>query len=128
MKTIVASSLLLLAVAIALVSCKKDDPASAQANVSFTIGHQPGQGGGVMFIGKPNVDVRVTALVAAFPAQNFRENIAIRDPNQVFSTANWYELGEFTGVTSGQQWTFSFTGSVANGGAPYTANASYTVP
>lgn len=119
---------LLAAALLCIGGCKKDDPASAAANVSFAISSQPGASGGVMFIAKPSIDVKLTAVVGQLPAQNFRENIPIQNSNQVFSSANWYELREFTGVTSGQQWTFSFTGTVANGGAAYNVNSSYTVP
>ncbi|HMQ80231.1 MAG TPA: hypothetical protein PKE39_11335 [Ignavibacteria bacterium] len=93
-------------------------------NVTFTMGVQQSTNG-VQFTWQPNVSVRVSQMILG--TNGFSDTIT-DNSNQLY-TGNevWAYPNEYTGVTSGQQWQFSFTGTDSlNQG--YTATANLTIP
>ena len=98
--------------------------------VTFTMGTTQGsQQGSTMFTLKPSVDVTITTITAKLPAQQFEDLLTNPTPDAVVSSQNTYELEEYTGVQSGQQWEFVFVGKIGSStGTAYTVTANYTIP
>lgn len=96
-------------------------------NVTFTIGQRQGDQGGIMFTVKPSTAITVTQVIVSLPAQGFQD--IIQDDGQTVYQAQTYDLAEYTGVASGQQWTFNFKGKIGNAqGQDYDVNSNYTIP
>ena len=112
--------------------CKKDSPTGPAntnpAGVAFTIATQPGQNNGVLFVAKPNMDVRVASVIFVLAANHFADTLVNQTPATVFTASTFYELREYTGVQSGQQWTYLFNGAVAANNTPFSVGVSYTIP
>jgi hypothetical protein len=129
--------LLLLFLLVFLTGCKKDDPVSTGSGglditggggVTFTISQRQGNQGGIMFTAKPSTAVTVTQITVSLPAQNFND-ILQGDGTTVFQGSQTYDLEEYTGVASGQQWTFKFEGKLGSAqGQAYSVTSNYTVP
>ena len=97
-------------------------------SVTWTISQRQGDNGGIMFTAKPSVAVTVTSVAISLPAQNFNDPVQ-GDGQTVYQPGQFYDISEYTGVASGQQWTFAFQGKVGSStGTAYTANSNYTVP
>ncbi len=95
--------------------------------VTFTIGHTQGNQG-IVFTAKPSVDATVSEFTINLPAQNFTETYQ-GDGTTVFKAGSVYSIQEYTGVASGQQWTFNFKGKLGSStGQDYNVNSNYTVP
>lgn len=93
-------------------------------NVTFTMGVQQSTNG-VQFTWQPNVSVRVTSLILA--TNGFADTIT-DNSNQLYTAGQvWAYPNEYTGVTTGQQWQFSFTGTDSLNQA-YTSTANLTIP
>ncbi len=93
-------------------------------NVSFTMGVQQSTNG-VQFTWQPSVSVRVTKLVLG--TNGFSDTITDNSNQLYASNQVWAYPNEYTGVTSGQQWQFSFTGTDSSNQA-YTSTANLTIP
>ncbi len=97
-------------------------------NVVFTIGHTQGQNGGILFTAKPSVDVTVTEFTMNLPEQNLSDKYQ-GDGTTVFKAGTVYSLEEYTGVATGQKWTFNFKGKIGSStGTAYDVNSNYTIP
>ena len=80
-----------------------------------------------MFTAKPSAAATVTQITVSLPAQNFND-VLQGDGQTVFQGGTVYDLDEYTGVTSGQQWTFKFEGKLGSAqGQPYDVTSNYTV-
>jgi hypothetical protein len=95
-------------------------------NVTFTISAMQGQQG-IVFIATPNASVKLTKVTVSLPAQQFTD-VLTDDGTTVFNANEPVQLEEYTGVSSGQQWTFKFEGSLANGGQAFNVTSNYTIP
>ena len=96
-------------------------------NVTFTVTTQQGQQG-VDFVFTPSTNVTVTQVTVSLPAQGFQENVQ-GDGTTVFGPGNAFSVGEYTGVASGQQWTFQVTGKIGSAtGTAYNVTANLTIP
>jgi len=99
-------------------------------NVTFTVTsvNDPQQGT-TNFAFKPSVDVTVTSIVVSVPAENFTYTETNPNPAEVFTAAEGFSLTGYTGVATGQQWTFQVKGNIgtANGQA-YDVTVNYTIP
>ncbi len=93
-------------------------------NVTFTMGVQQSTNG-VQFTWQPNVSVRVTSLILS--TNGFADTIT-DNSNQLYTAGQvWAYPNEYTGVTSGQQWQFNFSGTDSlNQG--YSSTANLTIP
>ncbi len=93
-------------------------------NVTFTMGVQQSTNG-VQFTWTPSVSVRVSKMILS--TNGFSDTIT-DNSNQLY-TANqvWVYPNEYTGVTTGQQWQFGFTGTDSLNQS-YTSTASLTIP
>ena len=97
--------------------------------VTFTIGTKQGQQGGIVFTFKPSTDVTLTTATLKLPAQQYEDVLTNPDPSTVFTAQNVYDLDEYTGVVSGQQWTITFVGKLGSTtGTAFTVTANYTIP
>jgi hypothetical protein len=96
--------------------------------VTFTISHRQGDQGGIMFTVRPSTAVTVTQYTCSLPAQQFSETYE-GDGTTVYPGNQVYDIAEFTGVASGQQWTFNIKGKIGSAtGQNYDVNTNYTVP
>jgi len=129
-------TLLLTAIAALLFvwGCKDDgtgtnpfDPGGTGGDVTFTMTGQ-GNANEYYFYFKPSVDVKITRLLASLPAQNYTDTATNNNVNYIFSKDTAYTWYNYTGINSGQQWTFTFTGSTASNNTAYTVSSNFTVP
>lgn len=118
-----------------LVSCKKKDSSEptnpiggGTTGVNFTIGQRAGTQGGIIFTAKPSTNITISKVTVSLPAQGY-EDILQGDGQTVFVGGETYDLDEYSGVASGQQWTFKFEGKLGSAqGQPYNVTSNYTVP
>lgn len=97
--------------------------------VTFTMGTTAGQQGGTIFTFKPSVDVTITTVTLKLPAQQFEDPLTNPNPTEVYTSQNTYEIDEYTGVQSGQQWQFVFVGKLGSStGTAYNVTVNYTIP
>lgn len=95
--------------------------------VTFKISSTQGNQGGVIFTATPSVAVKITQVTLSLPAQQF--NDVIQDDGTTVYEANVAAgLQEYTGVESGQQWTFKFQGTIASNNQAFTVTQNYTIP
>jgi hypothetical protein len=99
-------------------------------SVTFTMGTTQGsQQGNTMFTFKPSVDITITTVNIKLPAQQFEDPLTNPNPNEVYTSQNTYQIEEYTGVQSGQQWQFVFVGKLGSStGAAYTKTVDWTIP
>ena len=95
-------------------------------SVTFTMSTQQGQQG-VIFIATPSVAVKITKVTVSLPAQQFND-VLQGDETTVYNANQIVQLDEYTGVASGQQWTFQFEGTIANNNQAFNVTTNYTVP
>lgn len=95
--------------------------------VTFTIGSQQGENGGILFHATPSVAVKVAKVTCSLPAQNFTD-VVEGDANTIFNANEAVGIQEYTGVASGQQWTFKFEGTLASNNQAFNVTSNYTVP
>ncbi|MBV6479352.1 MAG: hypothetical protein HGGPFJEG_02123 [Ignavibacteria bacterium] len=96
------------------------------AAISYTVRGQ-GDVNSYTFFVKPSVDTKITKVVASVPALQFADTINV-DPNQTFTGGTEYQLDPYSGVQTGQAWTFSFTGNLVSNNQAYTVTTNYTIP
>ncbi len=77
---------------------------------------------------KPSVDTKLTRIIASVPALQFFDTLNNTNTNYVFSKDTTYALDPYTGVQTGQQWTFTFTGTTVSNNAGYTVSTNFTIP
>ena len=115
--------------AIFAAGCSKNNsvlgPDGGNQQISFQISQQPGNLGGVQFLFRPAVNVKISKIVSSLPAQQFADTIRFNNTNIVYSKDTTYIVGEYTGVQNGQQWNFNFSGQ-GNTNANYSVNVNYT--
>jgi hypothetical protein len=125
------------ALLITIAGCNNDSPTGTggfgdggndgTGGVTFTIGQRNGTQG-IIFTAKPSTAVTVTSVTVRLPAQNFQDDLQA-DGQTVFQPDQFYDIDEYTGVASGQQWTFRFQGRIGNAqGTQYDVTSNYTVP
>ncbi len=102
-------------------------PGGTGGDVTFTMTGQ-GNSTSYYFYFKPSVDVKITRLLASLPAQNYTDTATNNNVNYIFSKDTAYTWYEYTGINSGQIWTFTFTGTIASNNTAYTASSNFTVP
>jgi hypothetical protein len=92
--------------------------------VNFTMGTQQGTNG-TQFTWQPSVDIKVTQLILS--TQGFADTI-VDNSGQIY-TANqqWVYPNEYTGVTTGSQWQFYFTGTTVSNSQGFTSTVNYTI-
>ncbi|MBE2216796.1 MAG: hypothetical protein IAE90_01240 [Ignavibacteria bacterium] len=129
MKKTILLFLPVLALMIGIASCGNNDTGTGLLGnnnaVTFTMGVQNSTNG-VQFTWQPSVDVKVTKLILS--TTGFSDTIT--DNTGATYTANqpWAYGNEYTGVTTGQQWQFSFTGTLASNNQAFTSTANLTIP
>jgi hypothetical protein len=95
--------------------------------ITFTITGQ-GDPNSYNFGFKPSVDTKLTKLIASVPSLQFFDTLTNNNTNYVFSKDTTYALDPYQGVQTGQQWTFTFTGTIVSSNTGYTVSTNYTVP
>ena len=95
--------------------------------VTFTIGVTQGQQGGVIFTATPSVAIKITKVTVSLPAQQFTD-VLTGDGTTVYQAGQPVALEEYTGVASGQQWTFKFEGTLASNNQAFNVTTNFTIP
>lgn len=95
--------------------------------VTFTISSTNGQQGEVIFNATPSVSVKITKVTVSLPAQQFTDPLA-GDGTTVYNANQAVTLETYTGVASGQQWTFQFEGTIESNNQTFNVTSNYTVP
>jgi hypothetical protein len=124
-------SLLILIISCSDNSGSSTDPfgggSGGTGGVTWQIGNRQGQQG-IIFTAQPSTAVTVTQVTVSLPAQNFND-VVQGDGTTVFQPGQFYDISEYTGVASGQQWTFKFEGKLGNAqGQAYNVTSNYTFP
>ncbi|MCB0730201.1 MAG: hypothetical protein KDC88_04130 [Ignavibacteriae bacterium] len=124
---------------IVLIGCSEDsggtvtDPfgtggtSGGTGNVTFTIGTANGNQGGIIFTATPSVAIKITKVTISLPAQSFND-VLTGDGTTIYNANEAVGLEEYTGVASGQQWTFQFEGTIASNNQAFNVTTNYTVP
>ena len=99
----------------------------SSGGVSFTMSAYQGQNGGMIFTVSPSVAVKITKVTVSLPSQQFTD-VLQGDGSTQFNANQAVELEEYTGVGSGQQWTFQFDGTLASNSQAFNVTANYTIP
>jgi len=96
--------------------------------VTFQISQRNGINGGVEFMFKPSVDVKISRVVSIYQPENYTDTLNYTNTNFVYSKDETYIIQEYIGVVQGQQWNFNFTGQIpGQNNANYNVTANYTV-
>lgn len=106
-------------------------PGGGGGNISFAITGQvdPGNPANYIFAFQPSVDTKLSKLVVGLPAQPFSDTINnTNNPNYIFSKDTAYSLDPYTGIQTGQAWTFAFTGNIVSDNTAYTTTSNFTIP
>lgn len=120
---------IILAVALT-AGCNKNDNVLGPLNsqVSFQISQQYGLNGGVEFLFKPSEDTKISRIISIYPAQQFADTLSSGNVNYVYSKDTVYIINEYSGVQTGQQWNFNFTGTTpGQNSSGYNVTSNYTV-
>lgn len=128
MKNTVIPFLLVIFMAAGLAGCGDNSVTGGLlggSNVSFTMGVQNGPTSGAQFTWVPSKSVKVTSLILG--TTGFTDTITDNTGQLYTAGQTWAYGNEYTGVTTGQQWQFAFTGTDSAGTA-YTSTASLTIP
>ena len=81
-----------------------------------------------MFTAAPSSNVTVSEFTISLPAGNVSDTY-LTNTTTVFQAATVYTLEEYTGVASGQQWTFEFKGKLGSAqGQDFDVTSNYAVP
>lgn len=99
-------------------------------NITFAVSGQvdPSNPNNYIFGFKPSVDAKLTSIVLGVPAQPFFDTLSNGNPNYVFSKDTIYTLTPYTGVQTGQAWTFKFAGNLISNNQAYTVTINHTIP
>jgi hypothetical protein len=95
--------------------------------VTWTITTRDGAQGKI-FAGQPSVAATITSVTLSLPAQGYQD--VVTDNGQtIYQPGTAYDIGEYTGVATGQAWTLRFQGKIGNAnGAAYDVTTNYTIP
>jgi hypothetical protein len=126
--------LLLFASVLVLGGCsKKNNPVTSDpvtpppaTNVTFSMSMWSGSEG-MIFIARPNVDVKLSAVYLSYPAGQFADTLSNDNPEVVFPKESNIQLNEYSGVEGGQQWILRFIGKVAATNQPFEVTVHWTV-
>lgn len=102
-------------------------PTPANSNVTFTIQGQV-NGANYNFYFRPSVDVRISRIIANLPAQPYSDTITNTNTAYVFSKDSFYTWYEYNGISTGQAWTFIFSGHRVSDNNAYTSTTNFIVP
>lgn len=125
-------------VVISYSSCSKDDSSNNNpiipgggnnTSVTFAIQQELDQQQNAMaFLFQSSVDVKLMTGIAAVTSAQYADTITNTLPDYVFSKDTlYYWPNQYTGVVAGQQWTFTFIGTLVTGGTAFTRTENYTV-
>ncbi|MCB0730204.1 MAG: hypothetical protein KDC88_04145 [Ignavibacteriae bacterium] len=95
------------------------------SNVTIEINSQPGNDGSVQFLFKPSVDIKITKVNVEMGGAT---DELTGDNTTVYNGNNWHVLAGYTGVESGQDWSFTFTGTIVSNNQSYSVTSKYKVP
>ena len=107
-------------------------------SVIFTIGtiskQEDADGDGtvddvIYFTASPSVAVKITKVTFSLPAQQYTDTTTDDGTTEYAANTPVAVAGYFkTEVTTGQQWTFQFEGTLAADGKAFNVTSNYTVP
>jgi len=116
-------------VLVVLAGCNKDDsnPVDGPASVTFRV-TSSAIADTVYFSFKPDTDVKIDTIIASLPAKNFVDYYAVNESNRVFSKDVLYQWIGYSGVQSGQKWSFVFKGRLVSNNSSFSYSYSYSIP
>ena len=99
-------------------------------NVAITISFQSDQQGGGVFSGTPSVAVKLNSLTVSVPAQQYTESFQFDGTETAAAnvTEAFLQYAAGSGITTGQQWTFQFEGTLAADGKAFNITSNFTIP
>lgn len=98
-------------------------------NLTITISSRQDQGA-TIFTATPSVAISLSTLTVSVPSEQYTESFQF-DESFVAEANVTQDLLEYpagSGVASGQQWIFQFSGKIAATGEPFTVTSNYTIP
>lgn len=96
-------------------------------SVTFTISTTNGQQGEVTFNATPSANVKITKVTVGLPAQQLSDEYT-DDGTIVYNANQIVPINTYTGVATGQQWTFQFEGTLASDNQTFNVTSNYTIP
>lgn len=96
-------------------------------SVTFTISTTTGQQGEVTFNATPSANVKITKVTVGLPAQQLSDEYT-DDGTIVYNANQIVPINTYTGVATGQQWTFQFEGTLASDNQTFNVTSNYTIP
>lgn len=133
MKQVILPFIAIFAFVIAIAGCGDSGTGNSllggngTGTVTFTMGVQTGGGGGTQFTWSPSTTVKVTRLILS--TTGFSDTITDNSGTSYAGGQTWVYPQEYTGVTTGQQWQFNFTGTIDSANnAAFTSTANLTIP
>ncbi len=98
------------------------------SSVTFTVEIAQGQQG-TIFVFKPSTDVTLTTITLNLPEQQFTDTVQNPNPDEVYNPQDGFQIGEYTGVESGQKWNFRIQGKIGSAtDNSYDVTVNYTIP
>lgn len=95
------------------------------SSVTIEINSQPMNDGSVEFLFRPNVDIKITKVNVEMGGAT---DDLTGDNTTVYNSNNWHVLAGYTGVESGQDWSFTFSGTIVSNNQNYSVTSKYKVP
>ncbi len=81
------------------------------------------------FTGTPNINIKLNKVIASVPAQQYIESFNFDGTTEYQANTSAKLIGYLKNViTSGQQWTFQFEGTVASNNQTFNITSNYTIP
>ena len=96
-------------------------------SVTIAISITTGQQGEVTFNATPSVNVKITKVTVSLPAQQL-SNEFTDDGSTVYNANQVVPIDTYTGVATGQEWTFQFEGTLASNNQTFNVTSNYTIP
>lgn len=123
-------TLFLFALLILPAGCKKDSPNPVSpppvAEVRFTM-HLESGSEGMVFVARASDDVKLTRVIASYPAEQFVDTIDNPQPDRIFPKNSDIRLNEYTGISTHQQWVIIFHGTIATTGKQFVVTVNWDV-
>ena len=96
--------------------------------ISFTISGQVDSTNqnNYIFGFRPSVDTKLTSIIVGLPAQPFFDTLTNGNQAYIFDSDTTYTLDPYTGVQSGQAWTFQFAGNIVSNNEAYNVTMPFT--
>jgi len=96
-------------------------------NVTIQIAIGQDDQGANVFAFNPSVAVKLTSALVVQAQLGINETVNNPNPDQVFNAGEYIGFYSANQAQVGQQWSFTFSGTLAQGGQAFTVPVNYTV-